>query len=449
MNKPAKSTNQLDALDLRSKLAAGEIAALQLVEACLARIAAREPTVQAWTSLDFEAVRAEAREKDRVRDEGKPLGPLHGLPVGLKDVIDTVDMPTENGCPLDAERKPDRDAVVVQRLKDAGAIVMGKTVTTELAFMYPGKTRNPHNPAHTPGGSSSGSAAAVADGMIPLAVGTQTGGSVIRPAAFCGVTGLKPSFGRIPRSGVLMQSHTLDTIGVFASTPRGAALLVDVLSGPDDGDPATQGEKPLRLLNAPMAKNDPPRFAFTKPPGWAKADAGMRTSLEGFCKSLGARVTAIDLPDLFEEAAAQRLVINLTEMAHHFDRYWTADKDKLGPQTRDAINQGQQILASAYLHALEWRKKLNASLTPVWAEYDAILCPAAPGPAPTGLHSTGSSLFNGLWTLCGTPAMTLPVMTAENGLPMGVQIVGAVGEDGALIQAAEWLWNWAGKPTLG
>ena len=216
---------------LRDRLASGALRASELAEALIARIEAREPEIGAFAWFDADFVREQARRLDAHRQSGRPTGALHGLPVALKDIIDTARIPTENGCALDAGRVPIKDAAIVSRLRSAGALIMGKTVTTELAYMQAGKTRNPHGPAHTPGGSSSGSAAAVADGMVPLAVGTQTGGSVIRPASFCGVTGFKPSFGAIPRTGILMQSPTLDTVGVFAASPLDAALLAEVLMG--------------------------------------------------------------------------------------------------------------------------------------------------------------------------------------------------------------------------
>lgn len=217
------------ALALRDMLRSGQISALELTNACLERIARRDATVRAWVWIDPDHARAQARRLDDLRASGAPLGALHGLPVGLKDVIDTAGIPTQNGCPMDSGRVPDADAFVVARLRAEGAVIMGKTVTTELAYMQARDTTNPHNPAHTPGGSSSGSAAAVADGHVPLAIGTQTGGSVIRPASYCGVTAIKPSFGALPRTGVLMQSHTLDTLGVFGRAPLDVALVADVL----------------------------------------------------------------------------------------------------------------------------------------------------------------------------------------------------------------------------
>lgn len=430
----------LGAVELRDRLASGALLAEDLVKACLARIAAREPQVQAWAYVDGEYALAQARKLDAHRAAGRPVGPLHGLPVGLKDIIDTVRIPTENGAALDKGRVPTRDAFVTERLKAAGAVILGKTVTTELAFMHPGKTRNPHDPAHTPGGSSSGSAAAVADGMVPLALGTQTGGSIIRPAAFCGVTGFKPSFGTIPRRGVLTQSPFLDTVGVFAADPEGAALLAEVLYGHDEADPATTLAPHPRLLEMAQAKPPlAPVFALVKPPGWAGADPDLHAAFAELAETLGDQAFEVSLPALFDEAADIRKRINFAEMARCYHRYGRDGMETLGPATRDALHEGNAIMARDYIAALDWRAVLNAALGEIFERCDAILCPAAPGPAPKGLESTGDPIFNGLWSLCGTPAVSLPLLTASNGLPMGVQLVGPVGGDGRLLRTSVWL----------
>ncbi|MCB1312677.1 MAG: amidase [Sedimentitalea sp.] len=435
----------LGAVALRDRLASGALSCLDLTEACIARIAAREDEVGAWAWHDAEHARAQARQLDAYRAAGRPIGPLHGLPVGLKDVIDTARIPTQNGCALDAGRVPVRDAFVVERLRQAGAVILGKTETTELAFMHPARTRNPHALGHTPGGSSAGSAAAVADGMVPLAVGTQTGGSVIRPAAFCGVTGFKPSFGAIPRRGVLMQSQSLDTIGVFARDPEGAALLADVLFGHDPQDSATSLAPPPRLLEiARAAPPVAPVFALVRPPGWAEADPQMREALDELGAALGDQAFAVELPEVFAQAAAARRCINLAEMARNYHRYGRDGGALLGAETREALEEGNAILARDYLAALDWPGVLNAGLGEIFRRCDAILCPAAPGPAPEGLGSTGDPVFNGLWTLCGTPAVSLPILTAANGLPMGVQLVGPRGGDGRLLRTARWLYEWVG-----
>ncbi|MEQ9640415.1 MAG: amidase [Alphaproteobacteria bacterium] len=430
----------LDALSLRDRLAAGEVSARALVDACLARIDAREPEVQAWVSLDPDHARAQADALDRHRAAGGDLGPLHGLPVAIKDVIDTADMPTENGTVLDAGRQPAEDAFCVARLRQAGAVILGKTVTAELASQAPGVTRNPHNAGHTPGGSSSGSAAAVACGMAPLALGTQTGGSVIRPASFCGIVGFKPSFGALPRPGVLLQSQTLDTVGVFASTVEGVALAAEPLYGFDTADPSTAPRATPRLLGA--ARGEPPtrpKLAFVRPPAWPDAEPDTHEGFARIVAALGDDCVAADLPAAFAEADAQRLLINRAEAAKHYRRYVERGRDKLSQSMQDLLAEGEKITAADYLRALDARAVLNAGLAGIFERCDAILTPATLGPAPKGIESTGNPVFNSLWTLCGTPCVTLPLLTASNGLPMGVQLVGPRGGDARLLRTARWL----------
>ena len=418
----------LSAVELRDRLADGRLSAVDLAKACIARIEAREADVRAWVWFDAETVLKEAERLDALKASGAPPGPLHGLPVGVKDVIDTAGIPTENGCPVDAGRVPSSDAEVVERLQAAGAIMFGKTVTTELAFLHPNKTRNPHNLEHTPGGSSSGSAAAVADGMVPLAIGTQTGGSVVRPASFCGITGFKPSFNAIPRKGTLLQSHSLDTLGVFAKDPAGTALLAEVLAGEtaDIPEPAAS-----------------PVFGFVAPPGWDGADQTLHAAFDRLRTALGDRVINLSLPASFDEVVRLRAMINTAEMGHYFKTYLERGADKLGPPTRAAIEDGLELSAADYLGAKAFQDNIGALLAPLFERCDAIMCPAAPGAAPAGLRSTGDSIFNGLWTMAGTPAITLPMHETPDGLPMGVQLVTAFGEDRALLSVAQWLWDWS------
>lgn len=431
---------ELSALELRDRLARGALRAADLAQACLDRIAAREPEVQAWAWLDSEHVLKQARALDEYRASGRAIGPLHGMPVALKDIIDTRRIPTENGTPLDAGRVPTEDAHVVERLRAAGAIIMGKTVTAELAYLHPGKTRNPHDTGHTPGGSSSGSAAAVAAGMVPLAVGTQTGGSVIRPAAYCGVVGFKASFGAIPRTGILSQSPSLDTVGVFARTIEDAAMLAECLFGHDRGDPATDITPPPRMLKTASAEAPvTPMFAFVRPPQWDSADPQTKEAMRELTDALGEQCFEAVLPNAFEEAPVIRERINFAEMAKCYYHYEKRGRDQLSEALRMAIDKGKETPARDYIAALDWPDVLYAGLGEVFERCDAILTPATPGPAPEGLESTGSSIFNGVWTLCGTPAVTVPLLEAENGLPMGVQLVGRRGDDARLLRTARWL----------
>lgn len=429
----------LGAVALRDRLASGEITAVQLVEACLDRIGEHEPQVGAWAWLDGDHAIQQAQRLDQWRQMGRPLGPLHGLPVGLKDIIDTKGIPTENGTPIDAGRVPNEDAWIVARLRAAGAIILGKTVTTEAAFMHAGKTRNPHNPDHTPGGSSSGSAAAVAAGMVPFAIGTQTGGSVIRPASFCGVVGFKPSFGLIPRTGILSQSPHLDTVGVFARTVEDCALLAEVIAGYDPQDRATAPVPMPRMLDVAASKPPvQPDFALARIPGWDQADPQMTAAIEELVDLLGDKCIEAPLPEL-SQAAKTRELINFAEMAKCYYHFEARGRDQLSDKLRTAIDTGKDVMARDYISALDWREVLNAGFDAIFNRADAIICPAALGPAPHGLEDTGNPIFNGLWTLAGMPSVTIPLFVAENGMPMGVQLVGRRNDDARLLRTANWL----------
>lgn len=431
---------QLGAVELRDRLANGALRAVELATACADRMEAREETIQAWAWFDREHVLRQAAALDQHRAAGRTIGPLHGLPVGIKDIIDTAGIPTENGTELDASRVPGQDAFVVARLKQAGALVFGKTVTTELAFLAPSKTRNPHDPDRTPGGSSAGSAAAVADHMVPLAIGTQTGGSVIRPAAFCGVTGFKPSFGAIPRTGILPQSASLDTVGVFARSLEDAALLAEPLCGYDALDTATTLAPPPALLKTTQSDSPvPPALAFVRQPCWAEADEETKDAFAELAGTLGDQCVEVDLPPPFTQAGDLRQRVNFAEMAKAYYHYEKRGGDRLSPQLRAALDDGKQVLARDYLSALDWPGILNAGLDEIFDRFDAIITPAAPGAAPAGLETTGSPAFNGLWTFCGTPAVTVPLLATQAGLPMGVQLVGRRGDDARLLRTARWL----------
>ena len=430
----------LTALEARRRLERGEIRAGDLIEAQLGRIAAREPEIGAFAFIDPDIARAQAKAVDEYRGTGRPLGALHGLAVGVKDIVDTRDMPTENGTPIDAGRRPGKDATVVQRLRAAGAVVIGKTVTTELAYFHPGKTRNPANPEHTPGGSSSGSAAAVAAGMVALAIGTQANGSVIRPASFCGVVGFKPTHGLIPRTGILRQSPPLDTVGVFARTVEDAALLADVLAGYDPGDADTRLMPPPRLLE--VAGTEPPvtpALAFVKTPAWDEAEESTKDGFAELTAALGSACTEVNLPEPFAQGRDAQRKLMLAGFARNLRAYYDRGGEKLSPTMRAAIEEGMRVTATDYLTALDWREALNAGLEQLFEKYDAIVTPATPGEAPQGLDSTGNPAFNGLWTLTGLPAISLPLLQGLNGLPVGIQLVGRRGEDARLLRTARWI----------
>ncbi len=418
-------------------LRTGKCTAEAVVQICLARIAAVEADVQAWAHLDADHALAQARAADRRRAGGLPLGALHGVPVGLKDIIDTCDFPTENGTVLHAGRRPDVDATLVQRLRAAGAIILGKTVTTELATYAPGKTRNPHHPEHTPGGSSSGSAAAVAAGMVPLAVGTQTNGSVIRPASYCGVYGFKPTYGLISRSGVLKQSRALDQIGVFARTIDDIALIAEQLIGADPADPDTLPGVGMSLPD--VATRSLPRIAFIKTPPWERMDADAQAAFEGLVSRLAGHVTALALPEAALQAWDWQRIVMETDIAANYAQEWERGRDRLSASLCAQIERGRATSPEEYQQALAQIPPVSAALAGIFSDYDAILTPSTTGTAPRGLASTGDPSFCTLWTYCGMPVLTLPLLSGANGLPIGVQLVGPRLGDAGLLRTGRWL----------
>jgi Asp-tRNA(Asn)/Glu-tRNA(Gln) amidotransferase A subunit family amidase len=396
-----------------------------LAVACLDRIEAREAVVGAWQFLDPERALAVARQ----RDAEPSRGPLHGIPIAVKDLIDTVDMPTAYGSPIYRNHRPAADASCVALARAAGAVVLGKTVTTEFAAFTPGKTANPRNPDHTPGGSSSGSAAAVADGMVPLAFGSQTAGSVIRPAAYCGCIGYKPSFGLINRAGVKSLADTLDTIGVFARSVEDAAFFVGVLS-----------ERPaLRHLTVP---GDPPRFGLYRTPMWEEAEPATAAALDtarGALEHAGAAVAELAIAPEHHGLAEVQNTIMRFEMAQALAYERIEHSAELSPRLAQMLDAGMTIGADEYERALARAAEARAGLDAFFGQCHAVLVPAAPGEAPLGLGNTGNPIFNRMWTLLGVPCMTLPAKWAENGLPTGVQLVGRSRDDARLMGCAAFL----------
>jgi Asp-tRNA(Asn)/Glu-tRNA(Gln) amidotransferase A subunit family amidase len=393
-----------------ARLSRREISAEDLVRDCLARIAEREPIVQAWEVLDAEAALAEARRIDTLRD--RPL--LCGLPVGVKDLIDTADLPTAYGSPIHRGHRPSRDAECVRRLRETGAIVLGKTVTTEFAVYSPGKTRNPHDPSRTPGGSSSGSAAAVADGMIPAALGSQTAGSVIRPASYCGVIGFKPTLGAVPLEGVHPLAPSLDTLGFFVRALDDVPLLMSVLSG------------------SPMAiRPGRPRFGFCRTEAWPHASPQTQRAVEEAAKAVGAR--EIELGSAFAGLIDAQIAIMGAEAA---DALREKAEESLSPKLREFLREGRKVTPDRLQAAREQAERCRRELEVAFENLDALLTPAAAGEAPEGLGATGDPIFCRIWTLLGVPCLSLPILRGPSGLPIGLQIVGRRGRDGELVAAA-------------
>jgi len=396
-----------------------------LAAAYLDRIEARETMVGAWEYLDREQTLAAARR----RDGEPPRGPLHGIPIAVKDLIDTVDMPTAYGSSIYRGHRPAADASCVALAKAAGAVVLGKTVTTEFAAFTPGKTANPRNLAHTPGGSSSGSAAAIADGMAPLAFGTQTAGSVIRPAAYCGCIGYKPSFGLINRAGVKPLADSLDTIGILARTVEDAALFAGVLS-----------ERPaLRHLAVP---SQPPRFGLYRTPMWDEAEPATATALDAAREALeraGAAVAELAIAPEHHRLAEAQNTIMLFEMVRALAYERIEHSAELSPRLGQMLDAGLTLGAEDYDRALASAGEARVGLDAFFGACDAVLVPAAPGEAPTGLGNTGDPIFNRMWTLLGVPCVTLPARWADSGLPTGLQLVGRIGDDPRLMACATFL----------
>ena len=431
---------EMSAAEAAAAIQSGETTSEELVQACLDHIATLEDSVGAWAHLDPEYALQQARDADLQRRSGMSVGPLHGVPVGVKDIFDTRDMPTEDGTVLHAGRTPAYDATAVALLREAGAVIMGKTVTTELAVYAPGKTRNPHDPARTPGGSSSGSAAAVAAHMVPLAIGTQTNGSVIRPASYCGVFGYKPSHGLISRYRVLQQSRALDQVGVFGRTVADVALLAEQLMSFDERDPDMRPRSRPNLTGTAIEEPlVPPRLAFVQTPAWDQADKDVQDAFAELMEFLGDEAEELDLSDLLENAVNWHRTIMEADLARSFRREYERGKESLSATLREMIERGQQCLAMDYNEALEQIPVLNSALDEILLEYDAIITPATTGEAPAGLESTGSPVFCTPWTLCGMPSISVPILQGSNGMPIGVQMTAARNDDARLLRTANWL----------
>jgi len=431
---------ELSATEASGKIRGGEITSEKLVRACLERIDQIDGEIGAWAHLDPDYALEQARARDTERQRGAPQGPLHGIPVGIKDIVDTADFPTEYGTPLHSGRTPSADATLVARLREAGAVILGKTVTTELAVYSPGKTTNPHDTTHTPGGSSSGSAAAVACAMVPLSVGTQTNGSVIRPASFCGVFGFKPTHGLISRSGVLTQSPPLDTVGVFARSLDDIALISEVLMTFDANDPDMHPRARPKIA-ATLAEAPPvePRLTFVRTPVWDQAAESTKDAMREVIEHLGENVDVVDLPAHFDDAHEVHRQIMEADLAMNFAAEYKDGGDVMSTVLREMIERGQKVLATEYNTALARIDDFNEDMDAIFKQYDAILTPSAPGEAPKGLESTGSPTFCTIWTLCGTPALNLPVLVGPKGLPLGVQLVSKKNDDARLFRTARWI----------
>jgi Asp-tRNA(Asn)/Glu-tRNA(Gln) amidotransferase A subunit family amidase len=416
--------NQIPAADAAAAIAAGKLTSEALVAACLERIRAREDAVQAWAFIDPDLALAQAR----ARDKQNPRSRLHGVPIGIKDVIDTCDMPTEYGSPIYRGHGPVCDAACVAQVRELGGVILGKTVSTEFATRHPNKTRHPLDPARTPGGSSSGSAAAVADCMVPAAFGTQTSSSIIRPAAFCGVIGYKPSFGLINRAGLKFLAESLDTIGTLTRTIADAALIVEELAGL----PATPfGEVARRR----------PRVGLCRTPYWNRADAATHRNLEAAAQALaqaGAHVNYVDLAGEFAALAETQVMVSSYEFHRALTHERTRFPELISASLTSRIAAGGKVTREQYEAGIALARRCRLRIDDVFHDCDVLLAPSAPGEAPS-IETTGDPIFGLMWTLLRLPCLTLPHGTGPNGLPLGIQVIGRRGGDTAMFVDAEWI----------
>jgi Asp-tRNA(Asn)/Glu-tRNA(Gln) amidotransferase A subunit family amidase len=416
--------NQISATDAAAAIAAGKLTSEALVAACLDQIARREKDVHAWAHIDPDAALKAARS----RDKEKPKTRLHGIPVGVKDVIDTHDMPTEYGSPIYKGNQPSCDAACVAQVREAGGVILGKAVSTEFATRHANKTHNPRNLEHTPGGSSSGSAAAVADCMVPIAFGTQTSSSVIRPAAFCGVIGYKPTFNLLNRAGMKFLSESLDTLGLLTRTVPDCALLVETLAG-----------MPVTPFDA--VKGLKPRIGLCRSPYWKKADKASQDNLERAATRLaqaGATVRDIELPADFDASAETQIAVSGYEFYRALSHERTRFPDLISENLMGRILAAGRVTRQQFEAGQALALRLRVMIADIMRDCDVVLTPSAPGEAPHGLASTGDPVFGLMWTLLHMPCLTLPYGSGPKGLPLGIQFVAAHGADAALFVHSEW-----------
>ncbi len=429
---------RLSAAEAARAIAAGELSSEALVSACLERIHARDAEVEAWEHLDEGVALAMARARDA---QDGPRGALHGVPVGIKDIIDTEELPSERGSSIYRGRRPGRDATATAVLRAAGAVILGKTVTTEFACGSAGKTRNPHDPQRTPGGSSSGSGAGVADYQVPLALGTQTAGSVIRPAAYNGIPGLKPSFGTVPRDGVSFVGDSLDTIGWYGRSIEDLALVLGVYRG--------EALPPLDALVDEGAVRGL-RIGVCRTPDWREAGPGVAEALDDAAEALrgaGATVEAMELPPAFDGLGEAQNAIMCREMTFWLGHEWREHRDQLSDHITQRLELGERVGAAELGEAIGLVMRSRAAAPAIFQRYDTLIAPSAPGEAPPASEGTGNPILNRLWTVLHLPCVAVPVRRGPGGLPVGVQLVGAFGSDARLLAIAQHGWRALGSPA--
>ena len=430
---PATALNRFSATEIARQIAAGETTAVAVTEACLARIEERERVLHAWAFIDPDL----ALEQARACDRESPKGLLHGVPLGVKDIIDTHDMPTEMGSPIYAGRRPPADAACVALVRGAGAIVLGKTVTTEFAGSFPGPTTNPYDATRSPGGSSSGSAAAVADLMAPAAFGTQTGSSVLRPSSYCGVIGYKPTFGTFNIAGVKAASQSLDTLGLHVRDLDDIQLLTAVLVN-----------RPREPLAAPAAN---PKIGVCRTPLWDIAQPETQAAIEDAASRLsraGATMREVTLPDAFAPLEDARIAINCYERSRHMTNEWRDRRESLSGMFQTVMQTGLDMPYEEYVAAMRRTEDCRQQSDAVFDGLDILLAPCVDGEAPEGLEYSGNPRLPGFWTAIRLPAISLPTHSGPNGLPVGIQLVARYRDDDRLLSAAKWVLDTLGSPSL-
>ncbi len=432
---------QLSVAQAAGEIRSGSLSPVELAQSLLGRIDALEPSLRAWVTIDREEVLTEAKRREDELGQGGPKGPIHGVPIGLKDIYYTAGMKTACGSRINADFVPDYDATTVSRIKEAGGVILGKAVTTEFAMGDPSHAINPWNPAHTPGGSSSGSSVAVASRMCAAALGSQTGGSTCRPAAYNGIVGLKPTYGRISRYGVVPVSWSLDTVGILVRTVADAAIMLQVMAGHDPQDPGCPDQPVPDYLEAMSRQDGPPRFGLIKEFFYDKSTPEVRSHTDAAMEKLaqaGAIIQEISLPESFSSAhSCQRIVSNVEAAAYHEESY--RDRaDEFGPKARSSIEMGMLIPSVRYVQAQRARRQFRVDMMAMVREVDVVLTPAIQAPAPRDLSTTGDAMFQQPWTSSGLPSIVVPSGLSQDGLPLAIQLAGLPWDEGKLLAAAGW-----------
>lgn len=426
--------------DAADRLRTGRLSPVTLVESCLEQIDRLEPDLQAWATVDRKGAMNAARHCETEIGGRRYRGPLHGIPLGLKDIFFTAGLRTSMGSPIYADHVPGYDATAVRRLKEAGAVILGKAHTTEFAALAPSPTRNPWHLEHTPGGSSSGSAAAVAARSCFGALGSQTYGSTVRPAAYCGCVGLKPTFGRISVHGVYPLAGSLDHVGIFARTVTDIALLLHVLAGEDQNDPVSAAQPVPDYLQA-LQSAKPPRIGVTREFFFERADEETRQHVEAVvhqCERAGARISDVTLPPSFAGAPEAHFNLMFVEAAFSHREVHAEHRDRYSPQMRDLIEKGRALSGVEYLQVQRHQDTFRTELDALCRDVDVLLTPATPAPAPRGFATTGDPTFNGPATFAGLPSLSLPSGLSRGGLPFGIQLMAAAFAEPRLLAAAKW-----------